>query len=218
MARQWGTFSTIGRERLASIVAEAESIPDVLRELGLTNQTNSRKAFWEAVNTLNIDAERLRLKMHGKPPRTAEHTMKLRATKLGVSLDEVRRMGLENLRWCRFHKGAVQANQFKSERQRDCNACLKASWLHQGWGLSMKWFLSKLKEQGGACAVCRKETPVDALVVDHNHSHCEKGCAECARGLLCERCNIALGWLEILKRTPEILGNAEKYLEKYGWG
>lgn len=39
--------------------------------------------------------------------------------------------------------------------------------------------------------------------VDHDHNHCRgnRGCAECIRGMLCTRCNTALGGLEALLRV-----------------
>jgi hypothetical protein len=49
--------------------------------------------------------------------------------------------------------------------------------------------------QGGACAICgRTGIP---LHVDHDHRHCpgKEGCRRCVRGLLCNRCNSALGWI-----------------------
>jgi len=213
---QWGTFSRLNPEWFASVITDAASVPEVLRKMGLTNQTNNRKAFWKKVSEIGINAEHLRVPSGKMPPRTAEHGLKLSAAKLGISLEERRRMAAENLRWCTFHKEAVPVSLFKNERQRSCNACLLAERLWNFWKLPLEWFLNKFKEQGSTCAICRMGIPPENFVVDHDHKHCERGCAKCARGLLCERCNIALGWLEILKKTPEMMDSAEKYLAKYG--
>jgi hypothetical protein len=47
--------------------------------------------------------------------------------------------------------------------------------------------------QGGACAICGRTG--ERLQVDHDHRHCpgREGCRRCIRGLLCGRCNTALG-------------------------
>jgi len=47
--------------------------------------------------------------------------------------------------------------------------------------------------QGGRCAICGKAG--EKLEVDHNHEHCpgKIGCRQCVRGMLCGRCNTALG-------------------------
>jgi len=49
--------------------------------------------------------------------------------------------------------------------------------------------------QGGLCAICGR--PGLRLQVDHDHRHCpgREGCRRCVRGLVCNRCNSALGQL-----------------------
>lgn len=67
--------------------------------------------------------------------------------------------------------------------------------------------------QGGRCAVCG-EAPDGNLHVDHDHSCCpgRNSCGECVRGLLCGKCNKALG---MFKDDPERLRSAASYLEEY---
>lgn len=55
------------------------------------------------------------------------------------------------------------------------------------------------ESQGGLCAVCKQPPPDgNRLAVDHDHDCCpgEKTCGKCIRGLLCHKCNRALGILE----------------------
>jgi len=58
--------------------------------------------------------------------------------------------------------------------------------------------------QGGACALCGRLG--EALQVDHDHRHCagREGCRQCVRGLLCPRCNTALGKLGD-QRIPRLI-------------
>ena len=70
------------------------------------------------------------------------------------------------------------------------------------------------KEQNGVCAICKKPELVrNYLSVDHDHRCCnfKKGCGMCVRGLLCSRCNMALG---LLNDDILILENSIKYLSK----
>jgi hypothetical protein len=47
--------------------------------------------------------------------------------------------------------------------------------------------------QNGACAICGRTG--ERLEIDHDHRHCPGriGCRHCVRGMLCGRCNTALG-------------------------
>ena len=67
--------------------------------------------------------------------------------------------------------------------------------------VDLKWFDSKLEEQGGHCALCPKERDEKRnLCIDHDHSCCSKSrsCGKCNRGLLCNECNQRMGFLEHL--------------------
>lgn len=70
-------------------------------------------------------------------------------------------------------------------------------------GLSPDEYDAILNEQGGVCASCGEmETGVNqygtvSLAIDHDHGCCpeQRACDKCRRGLLCMRCNRALGML-----------------------
>jgi hypothetical protein len=74
----------------------------------------------------------------------------------------------------------------------------------KGYGITLDQFEQMFALQGSACAVCRK-TGV-TLCVDHCHRTGE------IRGLLCRRCNIALGYCD---DDPDILLAAVAYLQTW---
>ena len=88
--------------------------------------------------------------------------------------------------------------------------------LKRRYGISSEQYDELYMEQGGACALCGETKKV--LSVDHDHNCCPGGdsrdsknpaCGKCVRGLLCVKCNTALGTLgdtvESLERVLEYL-------------
>lgn len=78
--------------------------------------------------------------------------------------------------------------------------------IKKNYNLSHKDWLILWERQNTKCAICGKlfKTPSDACV-----DHCHK--TGKVRGLLCGRCNTAIG---LLKEDLETLSNAMKYLER----
>jgi Recombination endonuclease VII len=76
------------------------------------------------------------------------------------------------------------------------------------YGVTVEWYLKRLKKQENVCAICgQPETAtrngkVKRLAVDHNHATGE------ARSLLCMVCNQALGVIE----NAELVAKLETYL------
>lgn len=89
---------------------------------------------------------------------------------------------------------------------------VRAQWIQQIYKLSWDTYEYLFYEQSGACAICSTplklhagiEHGVEVAVVDHNHTTGK------VRGLLCTKCNTALG---LLKDSPSILHRAQIYLE-----
>ena len=72
--------------------------------------------------------------------------------------------------------------KYKSRKKKD------GSWLKSKYGITRDQYLEMVADQGGLCAICGTE--YHPLMVDHCHV------TGVVRGLLCRRCNIALGWME----------------------
>ena len=70
-----------------------------------------------------------------------------------------------------------------------------------------------LEDQNGGCGICRTENPGDkrGWTVDHDHACCAANptCGKCVRGILCYKCNLALG---LLADNLTSLQNAIDYL------
>ena len=83
----------------------------------------------------------------------------------------------------------------------------------KAWGLTMDDFAKMLDEQGGVCAICKHPSTRKChrtghpypLVVDHDHATGK------IRGLLCDKCNRAIG---LLRDSVDVLEKAIAYLER----
>lgn len=77
-----------------------------------------------------------------------------------------------------------------------CYRCHRAGVLRRKYGVTIEWYEELLAAQGGVCALCSKTNGDGRLLaVDHDHACCpgDKSCGNCARALLCTRCNTGLG-------------------------
>lgn len=92
----------------------------------------------------------------------------------------------------------------------------RVAFIKRKYGVSMEWYAAKLDEQGGKCAICGASEnpkggvrPTENFCVDHDH---ETGAA---RGLLCHKCNTAIGSL-----GDSVVGvqKAIDYLKMYNRG
>jgi hypothetical protein len=73
------------------------------------------------------------------------------------------------------------------------------------YGISKEGYEEILRRQRGKCAICKKAY-ARRLQVDHDH---ETGKV---RGLICYRCNTALGWYE---KTKPMAEKFESYLRRH---
>lgn len=101
------------------------------------------------------------------------------------------------------------------------------------YSTTVEWYKEKLLEQRGLCAICNHlnhslRGTIQRLHVDHNHSCCDlktRSCGRCLRGLLCEKCNLRLSYLELFLKDAMVFpflaasqswtAKAMNYLKKY---
>ena len=114
-------------------------------------------------------------------------------------------------------------NKPHAERSKICNERR----LKDRFKRTPEWYEQTLIVQGGHCALCTSVPEGRRLQVDHDHECCpcegtRNTCGKCVRGLLCEKCNGALGYLEAILKQGAIvpkegtwLDLALKYLDSY---
>jgi hypothetical protein len=79
--------------------------------------------------------------------------------------------------------------------------------LGRNYGITAEEYDVLLEAQNGRCALCRDVPSNRRLHVDHNHITGK------IRGLLCHKCNIALG---MFRDNPRVIAQALVYLEDDG--
>jgi hypothetical protein len=105
-------------------------------------------------------------------------------------------------------KRAVNSRKWKKQNPKRC----KANHLKNTYGITLEEYNAMLNSQKGVCAVCGKPESIKqlgkvrALCVDHDHK------TEKVRGLLCTRCNAAMG---MIGDSKELLFQLALYLEKH---
>lgn len=115
------------------------------------------------------------------------------------------------------------ANKGTQRRQGNCKICAKEALREhyrrmssedlrrqnlQRYGITLEDYESMLTQQGGGCVICggrRGNKKTNVLHVDHDHVTGE------VRGLLCGRCNTALG---LFQDQPDLLKRAYDYLNR----
>lgn len=109
-------------------------------------------------------------------------------------------------------RNAMYQDTWRREHPEENRAYMRKYRLAVKFGITVAQYDALLEAQGGLCAVCRKEETVigrgglvKPLAVDHNHVTGQ------VRGLLCQRCNFAIG---LLADSPEHLHSAIAYLSR----
>lgn len=75
----------------------------------------------------------------------------------------------------------------------------------RAYGIEPEVYYEMLEKQGHRCAICNAESKRRVMNIDHDHKTGK------VRGLLCDSCNLPLGYLE----KDEWIEKAKQYLAKY---
>jgi hypothetical protein len=85
----------------------------------------------------------------------------------------------------------------------------RAGHLRTKYGITLEQYEAMAETQGGVCAICGGPPEKGArkigrlgpvFSVDHDHACCpgKITCGKCIRGLICERCNTAMGFVDMV--------------------
>lgn len=116
-----------------------------------------------------------------------------------------KKSGLQS--WCILCRRQDNQRYYKENKQKVREKKLK--FLYNGF--TLKDYDKLLRSQRGKCAICGAKYAVNGrakkgpLYVDHNHQTGR------IRGLLCARCNFAVGFVEV---NSKLICNINEYLEK----
>lgn len=75
----------------------------------------------------------------------------------------------------------------------------------RAYGIEPEMYYKMLEQQGNGCAICFAKSERRAMNIDHDHTTGK------VRGLLCDKCNLTLGFME----REEWVEKAKQYLAKY---
>lgn len=99
---------------------------------------------------------------------------------------------------CRRARRKVSSQRYRAKEPQK-RAILNRTGKLRSYSLTPERYEAMFQRQGGRCAICDQpeRKPNTALTVDHDHACCptKQSCGKCIRGLLCSRCNIAIGLL-----------------------
>ena len=101
-----------------------------------------------------------------------------------------------------------QRKKYNKEYQKTHKEYLKQYFIKYKYGLSKTEYDNLLLSQNNRCAICKE--PLDSqnphnVIIDHNHLTGK------IRGILCRKCNLAIGQL---RDNPEYAYNAFLYLKE----
>jgi hypothetical protein len=112
----------------------------------------------------------------------------------------------ERKRRDRVARGPGWQKQQERYGRPDVKAAIRAKRFLKVYGITLEQYDDILASQGGGCAICGVKPGNKHLAVDHCHKN------NVVRGLLCHRCNAAIG---LLKDMPGLCIRAATYLRLF---
>jgi hypothetical protein len=109
-------------------------------------------------------------------------------------------------RWQQANPDRLNAYRRQRRLEPEVKRRERAGHLKRKYGISLEHYDSMLDDQGGGCAICKRE-PIGQIPLHVDHDH-ETGKI---RGILCFTCNNALADFE---DDPALLRSAVAYVEK----
>ena len=116
---------------------------------------------------------------------------------------------------CRHCKRSLDDTQFNNCKQnkdglgsycKECNTEVQWEWrIQKRYGITADEYWQMVTDQDDKCLICGYKDPKKKLSIDHDHATGR------VRGLLCNHCNMAIGYL---RDDPASILNAIIYLSK----
>ena len=122
---------------------------------------------------------------------------------------------------CRICEQMKPYSEYSGNRKQQesyCSECKKfmgTERVLKKYGLNVDSYMRIYENQGGVCMICKNpEKDGKRLSVDHDHTCCSgaSSCGRCIRGLLCSRCNRALG---VVNDNIDLMKAMIQYLENF---
>lgn len=125
----------------------------------------------------------------------------------------------EKARVRRYHAERPGLSSERSRRFREKNPRYdRERLLVKHYNITIEQYDLLLEKQNGVCAICFQECKSGReLAVDHDHSCCagKTSCGDCVRGLLCTKCNTAIGLLDYsVNRMQSAITYVTNYIVK----
>jgi Recombination endonuclease VII len=119
----------------------------------------------------------------------------------------------EDLAGAARRQAASRRSRGRAPRPADKRAAERFKYKLKRYGLTQLDYDTLMVLQAGRCGMCHTSFDESIPHIDHDHGCCPdsmRSCGKCVRGLLCFRCNTALGYIERYRDS------ADAYVDRSG--